>query len=82
MIVCQLLLLTSLFWLQEFVTDKVTGELPTLEDLGVTLTKLENQAPWELKPFRQNAYYEEYLGEFPPPPPPPPPPDDHTGGEV
>ncbi|KAL8618992.1 hypothetical protein ACOMHN_018374 [Nucella lapillus] len=56
---------------KEFVTDVTTG-CPTLEDLGVTLTQMENQVPWELKPFRQGAYYEEYLGEFADPTPPPP----------
>ncbi|XP_076471687.1 NADH dehydrogenase [ubiquinone] 1 alpha subcomplex subunit 9, mitochondrial-like [Babylonia areolata] len=55
---------------KEFVTDVTTG-LPTLEDLGVNLTRLEDQAPWELKPFRQGAYYEEHLGEFADPAPPP-----------
>nr|KAG5693297.1 hypothetical protein BaRGS_011618 [Batillaria attramentaria] len=55
---------------KEFVTDVLTGH-PTLEDLGITLTRFENQVPWELKPFRQGAYYEEYLGEFSDPPPPP-----------
>lgn len=55
---------------KEFVTDVTTG-CPTLEDLGVSLTRLENQVPWELKPFRQGAYYEEYLGEFADPAPPP-----------
>lgn len=56
--------------LQEFVTDVLTG-CPTLEDLGVKLTRIEDRAPWELKPYRQGAYYEEYLGEFADPEPPP-----------
>ncbi|KAK7098176.1 NADH dehydrogenase [ubiquinone] 1 alpha subcomplex subunit 9, mitochondrial-like isoform X2 [Littorina saxatilis] len=55
---------------KEFVTDITTG-CPTLEDLGVKLTRLEDRAPWELKPWRQGAYYEEYLGEFVDPIPPP-----------
>jgi NADH dehydrogenase (ubiquinone) 1 alpha subcomplex subunit 9 len=54
---------------REFVTDVLTG-LPTLEDLGVKLTQIENQAPWELKPFRKYGYYEEKLGEWPEPEPP------------
>ena len=54
---------------QEFVTDMTSG-CPTLEDLGVPLTRLEDQVPWELKPYRRGAYYEEYLGEFADPEPP------------
>lgn len=56
---------------KEFVTDILT-ENPTLEDLGIQLTRLEDRTPWELKPYRQNMYYEEYLGEFPDPAPPVP----------
>ncbi|KAL5007556.1 hypothetical protein ScPMuIL_016362 [Solemya velum] len=55
---------------REHITDHVTEE-PTLEDLGVKLTRLEHQAPWELKPFRQFAYYDDKLGEFETPTPPP-----------
>ncbi|XP_064092464.1 NADH dehydrogenase [ubiquinone] 1 alpha subcomplex subunit 9, mitochondrial-like [Macrobrachium nipponense] len=50
-------------------SDTVTG-LPTLEDLGVTLTKMEDRIEWELRPFRARSYYEEEIGEFEPPKPP------------
>lgn len=41
--------------------DKVDESLPTLEDLDVCLTHMEDQVPWELRPlvieesFRRNA---------------------------
>lgn len=41
--------------------------MPTLEDLGVTLTQMEDQVPWELKPFRAYQYYMDKIGEFPTP---------------
>lgn len=53
------------------MSDTLTPGLPTLEDLGVTLTNLEEQIHWELKPFRAQAYYDEELGEFEKPLPPP-----------
>lgn len=43
---------------RECVTDIVEPGVPTLEDLGVTLTHMENQVPWELKPFSWGLYYE------------------------
>ena len=55
---------------QDHVTDVVDPTLATLEDLGVSLTHLEDQAPWELKLFRANSYYDEQLGEFEKPAPP------------
>lgn len=55
---------------REHVSDVVTG-LPTLEDLGVDLTRIEDRAPWELKPFRAHSYYEDKVGEFMDPSPPP-----------
>ncbi|KAK4317915.1 hypothetical protein Pmani_011052 [Petrolisthes manimaculis] len=54
---------------REGVSDVTTG-LPTLEDLGVVLTKMEDRIDWELKPFRLGSYYDEELGEFEPPAPP------------
>uniref|UniRef100_A0A1A9UR98 NADH dehydrogenase [ubiquinone] 1 alpha subcomplex subunit 9, mitochondrial n=1 Tax=Glossina austeni TaxID=7395 RepID=A0A1A9UR98_GLOAU len=36
----------------ECVTDKVVEKMPTLEDLGVQLTDMEDQVPWELRPYR------------------------------
>ncbi|XP_063530311.1 NADH dehydrogenase [ubiquinone] 1 alpha subcomplex subunit 9, mitochondrial [Cydia strobilella] len=49
---------------KESTTDVVDPSLPTLLDLGVNLTEMENQAPWELKPFRAYQYYNDKLGEF------------------
>ncbi|KAJ4452043.1 NADH dehydrogenase [ubiquinone] 1 alpha subcomplex subunit 9, mitochondrial [Periplaneta americana] len=54
----------------QHTTDNVLPGVPTLEDLGVNLTKMEDQVPWELKPWRAGAYYDEELGEFEKPPPP------------
>jgi NADH dehydrogenase (ubiquinone) 1 alpha subcomplex subunit 9 len=55
---------------REHVSD-VQQDLMTLEDLGVTLTKLEDQAPYVLKPFRRYNYLDESVGEFAAPEPPP-----------
>lgn len=52
---------------QEATTDVVDDSIPTLEDLGVTLTHMEDQVPWELKPFRAHQYYIDKIGEFPKP---------------
>ena len=60
-----------LICVQDHVTDVVDASLPTLEDLGVTLTKIEEQAPWELKPYRAHSYYDAELNEFEKPTPPP-----------
>ncbi|XP_046394030.1 NADH dehydrogenase [ubiquinone] 1 alpha subcomplex subunit 9, mitochondrial [Ischnura elegans] len=56
---------------RDHVTDVVERGLPNLEDLGVVLTHMEDQVPWELRPFRATAYYDEEVGEFAPPAPPP-----------
>uniref|UniRef100_A0A1L8EE22 NADH dehydrogenase [ubiquinone] 1 alpha subcomplex subunit 9, mitochondrial n=1 Tax=Haematobia irritans TaxID=7368 RepID=A0A1L8EE22_HAEIR len=48
----------------ECVTDKVLQNVPTLEDLGVQLTPMENQVPWELRPYRAALYYDADLNEF------------------
>lgn len=48
----------------ECVTDKVLNNVPTLEDLGVQLTPMENQVPWELRPYRAALYYDADLNEF------------------
>lgn len=56
--------------MQEHVSDVLTPGVRTLEDLGVTLTAMEDQVPWELRPFRAGAYYDEELGEFEQPAPP------------
>lgn len=55
---------------QESTTDVVNPQCPTLLDLGVNLTQIEDQAPWELKPYRAYQYYIDQLGEFPKPDPP------------
>lgn len=54
----------------ECVTDKVLPNVPTLEDLGVQLTDMESQVPWELRPYRAALYYDAELGEFEEPAPP------------
>jgi NADH dehydrogenase (ubiquinone) 1 alpha subcomplex subunit 9 len=55
---------------REHVSD-VLQDLATLEDLGVTLTKMEEQAPYIMKPFRRYNYLDESVGEFAKPEPPP-----------
>lgn len=55
---------------QEHVSD-VLQDYETLEDLGVKLTRIEDRAVYELKPYRLYGYYEERLGEFADPEPPP-----------
>ncbi|GLV37143.1 NADH dehydrogenase (ubiquinone) 39 kDa subunit [Carabus blaptoides fortunei] len=55
---------------RECLTDVIEEGVPTLEDLGVNLMAMEQQVPWELKPFRANLYYDEELGEFEKPTPP------------
>ncbi|OWF54190.1 NADH dehydrogenase [ubiquinone] 1 alpha subcomplex subunit 9, mitochondrial-like [Mizuhopecten yessoensis] len=48
---------------QDFVNDQPTG-LPTLEDLGVKLTKIPDRARHEYKTTRCDRYYDEDLGQF------------------
>lgn len=60
----------KLSFLQECLSDTVIKGIPTLEDLGVTLTTMEAQVPWELRPLRAFAYYDEELNEFAEPAPP------------
>lgn len=55
---------------RECQSDLVEEGVPTLEDLGVSLTPMENQVPWELRPFKTNLHYDEELGEFTKPLPP------------
>ncbi|KAL7731686.1 hypothetical protein ACLKA6_000974 [Drosophila palustris] len=55
---------------REYITDKVQPGVPTLEDLGVQLTNMEDQVPWELRPYRAALYYDAELGEFEAPSPP------------
>lgn len=49
---------------REIHSDVVNKRTKTLEDLGVVLTKMEDQVPWELKPYRALSYYDAELGEF------------------
>lgn len=55
---------------REYVTDVVERGVPTLEDLGVQLTQMEDQIPWELRPFRAGLYYDAEVGEWEAPAPP------------
>jgi len=55
---------------REHISDVITG-LPNLEDLGVKLTHIEDQASFELKPYRMYAYYYDQIGEFAEPVRPP-----------
>jgi len=67
---------------REFVSDILNERLPTLEDLGVKLTKAEDSIPFELKFLKQFQYYIDTIGEFENPLPPPPyiaPPKRHFG---
>jgi len=55
---------------REHTTDRLVRGLPKLEDLGVKLTRIEQQALWELRPFRDDSYYEQRLEEYVDPEPP------------
>jgi len=57
---------------REFVNDRVSERLPTLEDLGVKLTRTEVHIPHELRFLKAFQYYMDTIGEFENPPPPPP----------
>lgn len=52
------------------MSDEVEKGVPTLEDLGVNLTYMEDQVPWELRPYRAALYYDAELDEFEKPTPP------------
>ncbi|KAF5308248.1 hypothetical protein FQR65_LT06241 [Abscondita terminalis] len=49
---------------RESVTDEIDSSIPTLEDLCVTLTPMENQIAWELKPFMYGIYYDRDFEDF------------------
>ncbi|XP_012287273.1 NADH dehydrogenase [ubiquinone] 1 alpha subcomplex subunit 9, mitochondrial isoform X2 [Orussus abietinus] len=53
---------------KEHISDVVLKDLPTLEDLGIQLTEMENQVPWEMKIYKIDGTYDADLGEFDPPP--------------
>lgn len=55
---------------REYVTDVVEEGIRTLEDLGIQLTLMEEQVPWELRPHRAALYYNDEVGEFEKPAPP------------
>ncbi|VVC33752.1 NAD(P)-binding domain,NAD-dependent epimerase/dehydratase [Cinara cedri] len=57
---------------REFVTDTLDERLPTLEDLGVKLSKTEYYIPFELQFLRDYQYYIDSIGEFKVPDPPQP----------
>lgn len=42
---------------RECVSDEVVRDLPTLEDLGITLTHMEDQVHYELRPWIHGLYY-------------------------
>jgi len=54
----------------EHVNDILHEEFPQLSDLGVKLTRIEDRAMWELKPYRRYNYMEDIVGEWPDPIPP------------
>ncbi|XP_011164362.1 NADH dehydrogenase [ubiquinone] 1 alpha subcomplex subunit 9, mitochondrial [Solenopsis invicta] len=56
---------------RETISDKISNELPTLEDLGIDLTTMESRMHWELKPWRKDHQYMESVGEYDPVPNPP-----------
>ncbi|KAK4887311.1 hypothetical protein RN001_003582 [Aquatica leii] len=49
---------------RECVSDDINTSIPTLEDLCVTLTHLENQIAWELKPYMYGIYYDRDFDDF------------------
>ncbi|KAL3265235.1 hypothetical protein HHI36_009449 [Cryptolaemus montrouzieri] len=66
--------IASLHWERierECVTDKVKKDLPTLEDLGITLTQMEDQIPYELRPWTYAMYHGVDADEPVPTPAPP-----------
>lgn len=56
---------------RECITDTVQKGVPTLEDLCVNLTSMENQIPWELKPYIYGIYHDRHLADFAVRPEPP-----------
>lgn len=56
---------------REHISDIVESDVPTLEDLGVALTAMENQVPWELKPWTHGLYYGQDADDPIPTPSPP-----------
>ncbi|XP_046747656.1 NADH dehydrogenase [ubiquinone] 1 alpha subcomplex subunit 9, mitochondrial [Diprion similis] len=54
----------------EHTSDKLKKGLPDLEDLGITPIEMEDQVPWEVRPYAAYQYYTPEAGEFPTPNPP------------
>ncbi|CAG9768084.1 unnamed protein product [Ceutorhynchus assimilis] len=56
---------------REHLSDIIKPELPTLEDLGIQLTTVEEQVPWELRPWIYGAYHGHDIDDpiIPPAPP-------------
>lgn len=50
---------------REYINDVILDGVPTLEDLGVTPTSMEDQVPYEMKPYCAFLYYNPEPGEFP-----------------
>lgn len=50
----------------DHTTDRPTGN-PTLEDLGVSLSLLEDKAMTVLDQYKRFGFYDDALGEFPKP---------------
>lgn len=56
---------------REHTSDMVCYEHPTLEDLKVALTYVEDRFPFELKYYREAAYYDPEIAQFEKVRPPP-----------
>lgn len=56
---------------REHLTDKVESDIPTLEDLGIQVTAVEDQVPWELKPWTWGLYHGHDVDDPIPPAEPP-----------
>lgn len=55
---------------KDSTTDVVLKDLPTLEDLGVKLSLIEEQGAWDLKLYHKHSYYDRSLDECKAVPPP------------
>ncbi|XP_031622507.1 NADH dehydrogenase [ubiquinone] 1 alpha subcomplex subunit 9, mitochondrial [Contarinia nasturtii] len=51
---------------KEFISDVILDGVPTLEDLGVNLTLMDDQIPYEMKAYTAWLYYHPEPGEFAP----------------
>ncbi|XP_058789495.1 NADH dehydrogenase [ubiquinone] 1 alpha subcomplex subunit 9, mitochondrial [Phymastichus coffea] len=49
---------------KDHTSDKIIKGVPTLEDLGIVITDIEMQLPWEIKPLRYDGNYEIAVGEY------------------